>query len=208
MPAYRKINMEVWPRRELYAFYRKFASPAFNITVSVKAENIYRFAKAHGESFFLLSLYAILRATNAVPQLRQRIVDGEPVEFERIAAMTPIMTKSEMFRQVWCEYADSFAQFKDAVSPDIERAKNGIPSPLEKHGQDFICASCLPWLHFDSITQADYAFDQEVPILAWGKMEEGKVPISVKFNHCFMDGLHVSRFFEAIADGFSKPECL
>lgn len=208
MSTYKIINMETWPRREHYAFYRKFASPVFNITVSVKADNIYRFAKARGESFFLLSLYAILRAANTVPQVRQRIVGGEPVEFDRIAAMTPIMTKMEMFRQVWCEYEDSFAQFKEAVTPGIEQAGNDAPAPLEKHEQDFICASCLPWLRFDSITQADYAFDQDVPILAWGKMEEGKIPISVKFNHCFMDGLHVSRFFEAITDGFSRPECL
>lgn len=208
MNSYKIIDIERGPRRELFEFYRKFASPAFNITVSVNAENIYCFAKDHGESFFLISLYAILRAANIVPQVRQRIIDNTPVEFEKIAAMTPIMTEKELFRQVWCEYMESFEEFKADTVPKIQCAKTGTPAPMEKHGEDCICASCLPWLHFDSITQADYAFDQEIPILAWGKMEDGKIPISVKFNHCFMDGLHVSRFFEAIKQGFSEPESL
>ena len=91
MNSYRKIDLETWPRRELFAFYRTFDAPCYNLTVKVEAEPIHTFAKARGESFFLLSLYAILRAANAVPQLRQRIIGGEVIEFEQIAVMTPIM---------------------------------------------------------------------------------------------------------------------
>ena len=208
MNQYKKIDLNTWPRRKLYEFYQKFDAPCFNITVSVEAEKIYTCAKARGESFFLLCLYAILRAANSVPQVKQRIVDGMPVEYEQIAVMTPIMTGVEMFQQIWCEYAPDFYSFKRAVAPIIEKAKKGEPMPMENHGQDFICASCLPWLHFDSITQADYKFEQSVPILAWGKLENGKIPISVKFNHCFMDGLFVARFFERIQYGFSTPDTL
>lgn len=208
MQSYKVIDLETWPRRKLYEFYRKFDTPCFNITVSVNAERIHAFAKANGESFFLLCLYAILRAANAVPLVRQRTVDGQPVEFARLAVMTPIMTKAEMFQQIWCEYAPDFMTFKQTAVPLVAKAKSGDPMPMEDHGQDFICASCLPWLHFDSITQAQYSFDQSVPILAWGKMGNGKIPISVQFDHCFMDGLYVSRFFEAITTGFSVPESL
>ncbi len=208
MEQYKKIDLNTWPRRKLYEFYRKFDAPCFNITVSVEAQQIYAYAKAHGESFFLLCLYAILRAANSVPQVKQRTVDGIPVEYKHIAVMTPIMTEAEMFQQIWCEYAPDFYSFKAAAIPLIECAKRGDPEPMTEHGQDFFCASCLPWLHFDSITQADYEFEQSVPILAWGKLEDGKIPISVKFNHCFMDGLFVARFFEQIQHGFSNPESL
>ncbi|MDD3154859.1 MAG: CatA-like O-acetyltransferase [Victivallaceae bacterium] len=204
----REIALDHWPRRSIYEFYRKFDAPCFNITVSVEAGKIYAFAKMKQESFFLLCLYAILRAANAVPQVRQRIVDGHPVEYSRIAGMTPIMTEKEMFQQIWCEYAPNYAAFRETAMPLIEAARKGEPMPLENHGQDFLCASCLPWLHFDSITQADYEFQQSVPILAWGKLENGKIPISVKFNHCFMDGLFVARFFEQIEHGFAMPESL
>jgi len=208
MNPYREIDLRHWPRRELYEFYRKFDSPCFNITVSVDAEPIYAFAKDRKESFFLLCLYALLRAANAVPQVRQRIEDGRPVEYDRIAVMTPIMTESEMFRQIWCEYTPDLASFFEMTAPLIEKAKQADPGPMPAHHQDFFCASCLPWLHFDSITQADYEFAQSVPILARGKLENGKIPISVKFSHCFMDGLFVARFFEQIQHNFSKPDCL
>ncbi len=208
MNSYRKIDLETWPRRELFAFYRSFDAPCYNLTVKVEAEPIQAFAKARGESFFLLCLYAILRAANAVPQLRQRIIGGEVVEFEQIAAMTPIMTESEMFRQVWCEYEPDFSTFRDRVAPEVERAKRSLPSPLVEHGEDFLCASCVPWTHFESITQAEYGFHQTIPILTWGKLQDGRIPIGIKLNHCFADGLHVSRFFAAIEQGFTAPETL
>jgi len=204
----RQIDLENWPRRNLFEFYRKFDAPCFNVTVKVKADPLRAYAKAKGESFFLLCLYAILRAANEVPQIRQRAVDGRPVEFEKIAAMTPVMTPSEMFHQVWCEYEPDFGTFKERVRPDIERAKKSLPAPMEDHGEDMICASCSPWIHFESLTQAEYGFQQTIPVLAWGKLQDGTIPVAVKFSHCFVDGLHCSRFFEQIEHGFTEPETL
>lgn len=208
MNPYRVIDKAGWDRGELFDFYQKFDNPCFNVSVSVEAQNIYDCAKSRKVSFFLLSLYAILRAANAVPQVRQRMLDAEIVEFESIAVMTPIMTKQEMFRQVWCEYTPSFGEFSDSAIPKIEAAKQDSPSPMEEHGEDFMCASCLPWLHFTSVTQADFSVEQVVPILAWGKMKNGVIPISCKFNHAFLDGLHVSRFFESVEHSFAEPDSL
>ena len=208
MNEYRKIELDSWKRKDLFLFYRTFDSPCFNVSVKVKAEAIYQYAKMHGESFFLLSLYAILRAANMVPQLRQRVIDDAPVEFRKIAVMTPIMTKHEMFCQVWSEYFDTFDEFKAAILPKIDAAKNGNPLPLVEHGEDFICASCTPWLHFEAVSQAEYRSEQAVPILAWGKLENGLVPVSVKLSHCFVDGLHVSRFFGNMQLFFDEPELL
>lgn len=208
MNKYRVIDKEDWPRGELFDFYQKFANPCFNISIPIEAQELYVCARDRKESFFLLALYAILRAANAVPQVRQRIVDGAIVEFERIAVMTPIMTEQEMFRQIWCEYVPTFLEFKHEATPKVEEAKQGTPSPMEDHGDDFLCASCLPWLHFSSVTQAEYYFGQAVPILAWGKMKNGIVPFSCKFHQAFMDGLHVSRFFADIEKSFANPDSL
>ena len=209
MNTYRVIDKKTWPRREMFDFYQTFANPCFNVSVSVEAENLYACAKDRKESFFLLALYAILRAANAVPQLRQRVLEsGALVEFDRIAVMTPIMTGQEMFRQIWCEYAPEFAAFSADAAVKVAAAKRGAPHPMEEHGEDFLCASCLPWLHFTSVSQADFSFGQPVPILAWGKMKNGLVPVSCKFSHAFVDGLHAGRFFGNIEDGFASPDTL
>jgi len=208
MNNFREIDLNIWPRRRVYEFYRKFASPCFNVTVSVDAQEAYDLAKSRHESFFLLALYAITRAANLVPQFRQRTLKDKVVEFDKIAVMTPILTPSELFHQIWCEYDDDFTKFKELATPKIEQAKSGEPQPMEDHGDDFFCASCVPWIHFDSITQADLEFSQSIPILAWGKLQDGHIPISVKLNHCFIDGLHVARFFEEVGNGLSRPESL
>ncbi len=209
MNSYRIIKMAEWPRRQMYDYYRTFDSPAYNVTVMIPAQTLHRYAKEHGESFFLLSLYAILRAANQVPQMRQRVVDGSLVEFDRIAAMTPVMTGEEMFRQVWCEYEADFPTFRQQVEPLVAAAGAGEPAPMPEHGEDFFCASCNPWTHFSAVTQADYSFHQFVPILAWGKMSaEGIVPVACKFNHCLMDGLHTGRFFDNVEANFGAPESL
>lgn len=208
MNDYRIINKETWPRKEMFDSYIKFDDPCFNVSVALEGENIYRRSRERNESFFLLVLYAILRASNSVSQVRQRLVGEQIIEFEKIAAMTPVMTEQEMFTQIWCEYVPSFAEFAESSALKIEYARKNIPVPLAEHGDDFICASCVPWLHFTSITQAEYKFGQSVPILAWGKMKNGLIPISCKFNHAFMDGLHASRFFNLIEEMFASPEAL
>lgn len=205
MNSYRVIDKTSWPRKGLFDFYQGFANPCFNVSVALEGRELEACAKDRGESFFLLALYAILRAANAVPQARQRVLGGNVVEFERIAVMTPIMTREEMFRQIWCEYAPTYAEFLLEAAPKVEAAKRGTPAPMLEHGDDYLCASCLPWLHFTSITQADLAFGQAVPILAWGKIKNGLIPISCKFSHSFMDGLHVSRFFSHIEESFANP---
>lgn len=209
MNAYRIIDKATWPRAEMFDFYSAFANPCFNISVALEAQALYDHAKHSQKSFFLLCLYAILRAANSVPQVRQRILEnGQIVEFEKIAVMTPIMTQHEMFRQVWCEYAPTFDEFAEEATRIVEAAKLDSPSGMTQRGEDFICASCQPWLHFTAIMQSEYSFGQAVPILSWGKMKNGLVPISCKFNHAFLDGLHVARFFGSIEQSFAQPDTL
>ena len=202
------LNAATWPRRKLAEEYRNFDSPCYSLTVKLKAEALFRHAKAHGESFFLLALYAILRATTAVPQIRQRWQGDAVIEFETLSIMTPVMGAEDMFHEAWCDSAPDFLSFKASASPRIEAAKAGNGCCLTEERQDFICANCIPWLHFESMSSAHYDFQQSVPILTWGKLEDGKIPVAVKLNHCFMDGLHAGRFFDALADGFAHPERL
>lgn len=136
----RTIALEKWPRRAMYEFYRTFVSDAFDVTATVNAEKLYARAHACGDSFFLLSLYAFLRAMNAFPELRQREVAGEVLEFEKVAVMTPIMTRREMFRQIWCEYEPDFPRFRAAAGSEGRRGAGGGAGADEgSRGRLFLC---------------------------------------------------------------------
>lgn len=158
--------------------------------------------------FFQLALYGLVRAANDVPQLKQRLLDDEIIEYDQLAVMTPVMTAQEGFRQVWCDNAADFAAFSAAATPKIDAAKRTAPAPLIVNGENFFCASCLPWLHFSAMTHAEYYVGAAVPALTWGKLKNGIIPVAGRFNHAFVDGLHASRFFARVEEGFAEPDIL
>ena len=171
MANYRVIDNQNWPRKDHFDFYRGFANPSFNLCVPVEAQRLYECAKDRGVSFFQLALYALVRAANGVPQLKQRQLGDDIIEYDQLAVMTPVMTAQEGFRQVWCDNAADFAAFSHAATPNIEAAKHTAPAPLIVNGENFFCASCLPWLHFSAITHAEYYVGAAVPALTWGKLK-------------------------------------
>lgn len=95
MAHYRIIDTASWPRRDHFTFYRQFANPSFNLCVPIAAQRLYECAKDRQVSFFQLALYALLRAANGVPQLRQRVRNDEVIEYDSLAVMTPVMTVGE-----------------------------------------------------------------------------------------------------------------
>lgn len=208
MNQYRIIDLETWSRKSIFEFYRSFSNSAFHVSVKLDARSLYDQAKGSGESFFLLTLYAVLRAANEIPECRQRYEEGRIVEYERIAAMTPIMTDSGMFRQIWCEYEPDFPAFRMAIAPKVEEAKHSAPSPMIRKNADFLCANCAPWIHFESITTAESRFGQTEPVITWGRMADGLLPISCRFSHLFMDGLHTGYFFTKLNGCFTSPQSL
>lgn len=208
MTAYKIINTQIWHRKAHFDFYRQFANPCFNLCVPIEAQRLYESAKDNGVSFFQLALYAILRAVNSVPQLKQRVLGNQVVEYSNIEVMTPIMTDNEGFRQIWCENKADFLSFTKAVTEKIEIAKKTEAAPLIVQQENFFCASCLPWVHFSAITHAEFSFGATVPTLTWGKLKDGKIPVSCKFNHAFVDGLHASRFFIQLEMLFADPDSL
>ena len=92
MNRFTEIDLEHWPRREQFLYYRTFENQLFNITLEFHVGKLHRFAKARGESFFLRTLHATLRAVDATPQMRMRVLDdGRLVEYEHLAALSPIL---------------------------------------------------------------------------------------------------------------------
>lgn len=97
MANYRVIDKQNWPRKDHFDFYRGFANPSFNLCVPVEAQRLYECAKDRGVSFFQLALYALVRAANGVPQLKQRLLGDDIIEYDQLAVMTPVMTARKAF---------------------------------------------------------------------------------------------------------------
>jgi len=68
--------------------------------------------------------------------------------------------------------------------------------------------SCIPWLDFDSMTNIIASANQIMPVIAWGKLVDGKIPISLTASHVFIFGWHFKLFYEKAEYYLTKPEKL
>lgn len=210
MNAFHEIDLKNWNRLSKFRYYRQFENQLFNITLQANAGALFRFARERRRSFFLMTLFAILKALNQVPEMRRRITEEERViEFEHVAALTTIMTAGEEFTMALTEYADRFDEFLVRAAPAVEAAKQGKFDPEGRKRNDYICASCVPWYGFSALSQAALSLKQSIVILAWGKMnDDGMIPISLQLNHALVDGIHVGHFLKFTEENFSHPERL
>lgn len=79
--SYQLIDMTKGPRSGQFAYFRQMLFPFAGVTAEVDITDFA--ARRQGRPFFLSFLYAVVRAANAVPQLRRRIrEDGSVVEYD------------------------------------------------------------------------------------------------------------------------------
>ena len=78
----RYIDLEAYPRRSHYEFFKSYAYPYVALTANVDVTNLVAFAKVRGGSTFLACLWAASQAANSIPEFRQRIVDDGIVEYD------------------------------------------------------------------------------------------------------------------------------
>lgn len=189
---FRVIELKSWQRRELFQSFKNFDSANFDVLFEPEILPLFRFAKARGESFFLLTLFAISKAMNAVPEMRQRFLSDDAIaEYEIVHPSVPLISA--------------------AAKPVVENVRRGNASGQLRDADIANCfaASCVPWFCASAYSPAVFCKNQDIHVLTWFKMSAaGTVLISCRFNHCFTDGLHVSRFFNAIAQNFAAPETL
>jgi chloramphenicol O-acetyltransferase len=176
----------------------------FSITSPVRVDALYRYAKQEGISFFALCLFVLLKAVNKIPQLRQRVEEGEVWEYESVDALVPVLAADGEFTQILVEYRAELADFLEHAVPLIQAAKQAPARANPCHRTDIAVFSCLPWIPFTQVASAYRVFrGQYLPLIHWGKMEadvSGRLmmPVAIQANHVLVDGVHVGNFYKNI----------
>lgn len=197
------LDIEHWPRRATFEYFRQLANPFFNICarvdVSAMLERVRGIPKA---TPFLGYHHAALLAANAVEPLRYRLEGSKVRVLERLKASTTVLRSDQSLNFVTLPFDTDFERFVEQAAPMLEAAKAAPPSS-ELVGSDdhaLIHITTIPWLSFTSFTHAR-ALDgkDSVPKLAFGRFieEHGKtwMPVGIEVHHALMDGLHVGQFF-------------
>ena len=73
----RVINLDNWNRKEHFKFFSALDDPFWGITTTVDFTSVYQQSKNMEVSFFLYSVYFLLKCINATTAFKLRIENGE-----------------------------------------------------------------------------------------------------------------------------------
>lgn len=204
-----ELDIESWPRKRTYEFFREYDDPFFNFTANVDITRLHAFAKRNDLSVALSLLFHIMTAANEIREFRIRLLKEKLVEFDKIHATQTILNDDETFSFAYFEMRPDVFEFNKNGKIALEKYKRLKTFDVESDRLDLIYFSVIPWVSFTSFKHASRLDrTQTVPRIVFGRIfDEGAakmVPLSVEANHTIMDGFHVgklfNRFQEAIDD--------
>ncbi len=210
MPTY--LDLDTWPRRALFEFYRDFDKPFFNVCLRLDVTNLLKEIANHpGVSVALTYHYFALKAANEIEQFRYRLRDGRVLVHDVINGGTTLMLPNETFTLVYFDYADTFAEFIGPAQHAVEETKkNSAFKPRHEDDARIHCTT-LPWISFTSFSHARKSRQEDsIPKISFGKFtrenDRTVMPFSVEVHHALVDGLHVGRYIERVEHMLAHPE--
>jgi chloramphenicol O-acetyltransferase type A len=207
----RKIKLQDWHRKEHYLFFQEFEYPYFSLCVDMDISNFLPRIKDRKITFTGSMMYLIARTANGIPEFRQRVREGDPIEHSVVHPSATILSQHDLFTFCTVEYEEDFPGFIHRAEEEITSVK--IEPALENRIQDdsMLFMSSIPWVSFTAFMhplKLDPA--DSVPRFAWGKYRhEGDriiLPLSVQGHHAVMDGLHAGIFYQEIQALLDNPD--
>lgn len=191
-----------------------FLSSRYSMSARIDVENLWIKSKEQDLSFFVMSLGALMNALNDIPQMRRRIIDGKVIEFESLDAVCPIMDKDEtVFKEIRIEAPQRFhniLKWHDYVVDYQLNVLEGVDKAfdldtMERDKINVANFSCIPWVDFDSITNATAAGNAIQPLITWGKVNENyEMTVSITVSHIFVNGLELAKFYKNVQENFDS----
>jgi chloramphenicol O-acetyltransferase type A len=197
------LDIENWPRKEHFLFFKQMEEPFFGITTTIDCSKAYESAKKSGISFFVYYLHQTIVAVNTIEPFRYRISGEEIFVYDHINASATISRKDNTFGFSLIEYSPDLTVFSENVSKEMERIQNTpglFTRPFET--DNLIHFSAVPWINFTALSHArGYTFPDSCPKISFGKMmiDENRkrtMSMSVHVHHGLMDGFHVGQFVD------------
>lgn len=195
----KKIDIELWARKDHFQFFDSFEEPFFGVTVEVDCTRAYQTAKSQGTSFFIYYLFASLQAANQIDAFRYRIENGEVYLYDEIHASATIPRPNDTFGFSYMNYHASYSDFEKVAQQEITRVANSTDLDPSGSGENVIHYSSLPWIKFTALSHArSYSFRNSCPKISFGKVvktdNKRTMPVSIHVHHGLVDGSHVGQY--------------
>lgn len=207
------IPLEGWPRKEHYLFFRDFDYPYFSLCADMDISVFLPLIKEENISFTASMMYLVARVANGIPEFRQRVREGDPVEYPVVHPSATILSRDDLFTFCTVRYEPDFRDFVRSAEKEIAlvREQPGLEEKIQDDSMLFMTS--IPWVSFTSFHHPlKLNPSDSVPRFAWGKYrQQGDavlMPLSVQGHHALMDGLHAGLFYQEFKALLDTPEQL
>ncbi len=202
------IDLKGWKRRDHYQLFRRYRQPFFSVTVDADVTAVWNRCRQPGApSFFLTSVFAMLKAVNDIQAFRLRLRPRGVWRHDAVAVAPTIRRPDDTFGFARLEPAGTLDVFVERSSPAIAEAAKPRSLRLLKGGDDVVYHSVLPWLRFTGYANALPGSDS-IPRIVFGQVvaerRTMKMPVAVEVHHALADGLDVARFFERFGEELER----
>ncbi len=201
---YTTIDMTNHPRRDHFAYFSTMADPYVGVTAGVNISGFVEHCREHGYPFFLSFLYCVGQAANSVPQLRQRILNGSPVEFPHCGTSHTVMGENGAYHYCRLNPMQPFDAFLRESLPLHRQAKEAGMLDDGADAVSLFFISSLPWVHYTDLRQPTPSPADSNPRITWGKYQTSGettiIPVTLLAHHALVDGIHIAAFYQALED--------
>lgn len=214
--SYKTIDMDSYPRREHFEHFLTMANPFLCVTVQIDLSDWLPRVRSAGLPFFLSFQYAVVRAANRIPELRQRIAGDGIVEYDYCNPSYTYGLPDGTYRYCLAHVDQPLASYIKEARAKEEAARSS--EHLEEEGDvlSLLFTSCNPWFSYTGAQMPWPDTRFSIPNLIWGRcqtakelyLEGGKVaerdkitvPLTLFANHALVDGLNVGQFFSCLEE--------
>lgn len=218
--TYTLLDMQSWPRKQHFEFYKTFDQPFFQIGCDLDAKALFSYCKTNSCKdkplpFFDAYLFLTMKTINQLEPFRCRVVDDEVRIYQKVMISVAVMAPDQTFRFCDIPYAANFQEFRENFKTAKDKA---ISEPFiseafaaNQANKGTVYMSVIPWVSFTSFNHASHSNDPNgIPRMVFGKMRKTdySMPFAIDAHHAVVDGLHVGQFIEVLQGYFDKPELL
>ncbi len=208
---YKCVDMDAYKRKAHFEYFNSLAYPYVGVTVNVDITELREAVSRKRLPFFLTVCYCVGRAANEVPEFRQRIQEGQIVEFGHCRTSHTVALDDGTYCYCNLESNKPFRDYITYAVREQEKAKEEA-TIHEDDNLDMIFISTVPWISYTSLIQPVPMPADSNPRITWGKYfrQEGRIllPVSVLCHHALVDGLHIAMFYELLEKEISAVTSL
>lgn len=203
VPSPSVIDLTAYPRASHFCYFLNMGYPYVGMTVQADITEFYHWQKQNGVPFFLAFLWCAARAANRVPAFRQRIREGEILEYPWCPSSHTVAREDGTYAYCQLDCRGDFASFlKRALPLHEEAARHGTIEEDTSDMLPYFYVSTVPWVHYTSVTQPTPIPADSNPRLVWGKYAaEGEritMSVTVLCHHGLVDGRQIGDFYREL----------